>query len=104
MLKNKLLQDLKSIEAQIDSFTKQQLQTLDSLPETAELATAAWEADTHAGIVAIKNNLTLAAKNINKTLKKLDNGTYGLCEKCKKAIEQERLTVLPLAVTCIACI
>lgn len=36
-------------------------------------------------------------------LERLDHGTYGTCERCKKAIVLERLDALPYVRHCVAC-
>ena len=51
---------------------------------------------------ALMTQLETRYKNIQRALKKIADGTYGLCEICGKPIEQERLTVLPSARTDIA--
>ena len=40
---------------------------------------------------------------IENALKKFDNDTYGLCERCGQPIAIERLEVIPQAKLCIAC-
>ena len=40
---------------------------------------------------------------INGALARLDNGRYGLCQKCGRQIEAGRLQVVPYAVTCKGC-
>jgi len=40
---------------------------------------------------------------IENAFKRLDKGQYGLCGKCKKPIEEERLEVFPDTVTCVRC-
>ena len=40
---------------------------------------------------------------IENALKRMDKGQYGLCGKCKKPIEEERLEVFPDSVTCVRC-
>ena len=40
---------------------------------------------------------------IENTFKRLAKGQYGLCGKCKKPIEEDRLEVFPDAVTCVRC-
>lgn len=40
--------------------------------------------------------------NINLALKKIENGTYGICEVDGKEIESARLDAIPSARTCIA--
>jgi len=40
---------------------------------------------------------------IDEALRKLDEGTYGICEDCGEEISQERLDILPFAIYCIDC-
>ncbi len=40
---------------------------------------------------------------IERALVKLDNDTYGICERCMTAIPLARLSVLPTTGLCIAC-
>jgi RNA polymerase-binding transcription factor DksA len=40
--------------------------------------------------------------NIRRALRKIESGSYGTCEVCGNAIENERLEALPAARTCIA--
>jgi DnaK suppressor protein len=40
---------------------------------------------------------------INEALRRLDEGTYGLCKHCGKPITPMRLAALPQAVTCANC-
>jgi DnaK suppressor protein len=40
---------------------------------------------------------------IDASLRKLDNGIYGLCEHCKSPIEKKRLKALPSARYCLPC-
>ena len=49
---------------------------------------------------------TLAAATIQQirlALKKIDNGTYGTCTKCRSKIPLERLKALPYATSCAKC-
>lgn len=40
---------------------------------------------------------------IDKALRKIEEGTYGKCEKCNKNIDEERLETIPYAEFCINC-
>lgn len=40
---------------------------------------------------------------IEAALEKIENGSYGKCEKCGKPIPQGRLEVLPYATHCVPC-
>ena len=42
-------------------------------------------------------------KKIEKALKKIENGTYGICEVCGSEIDEKRLMARPEATLCIDC-
>lgn len=42
-------------------------------------------------------------RQIERSLEKLDRGTYGLCEDCNEPIASRRLSALPFAIRCTAC-
>ena len=51
--------------------------------------------------VGIEGHLEDKLNEINEALSRIKEGNYGICEKCKKEIEQERLKANPSAKTCI---
>lgn len=51
----------------------------------------------------LKTNEINILQDIDNALKNIDEGTYGLCSKCGKEIENERLDVLPYVDTCKHC-
>lgn len=51
---------------------------------------------------ALEGHLT-AAIQLNAALGRVDDGTYGICRKCREPISQTRLEALPAAVLCIDC-
>jgi len=67
------------------------------------LETAADEVEEYSTLLPIEHNLELRLQNINDALKKLKTGGYGICEKCKKQISEERLKVNPEAKLCMNC-
>ncbi len=72
--------------------------------EVSELGTESWEADVHAKLVLVKNNLNKMYLRVGYCLKMIKDGTYGSCEKCGKAISLDRLKALPTATYCSLCI
>jgi DnaK suppressor protein len=42
-------------------------------------------------------------KKIEKALRKIEEGTYGICENCGACIKYERLKLRPVAELCIKC-
>ena len=47
----------------------------------------------------------LAAKleSVRRAIEKLDEGTYGICDRCGTSIPDERLTARPSSVRCVRC-
>lgn len=52
---------------------------------------------------AIENGMQGELDQVESAMRKLENGTYGYCERCGKEIPKERLQVLPSALYCIQC-
>ena len=48
---------------------------------------------------ALSDRLELRLKEVNDALKRMDDGTYGICETCQKEIPLERLKANPAAKT-----
>ncbi len=42
-------------------------------------------------------------KKIEQALERIENGTFGLCERCGEEISPERLTARPVTTYCINC-
>ena len=41
--------------------------------------------------------------HLNESLRRIKNGTYGICRKCKREIPRARLEAVPHATQCIRC-
>lgn len=48
---------------------------------------------------ALSDRLELRLKEVNEALERMESGTYGMCEACKKPIDIERLKANPAAKT-----
>ena len=53
--------------------------------------------------LALEKKLRNTLAEIDYALEKYETGTYGLCDSCGQAIEQERLEALPQANLCLRC-
>jgi RNA polymerase-binding transcription factor DksA len=49
---------------------------------------------------ALVNELEQRLMEVDTALEKIENGKYGLCEKCGEKIEEDRLSANPAAKTC----
>jgi len=67
--------------------------------EYADAGTATFERERD---LSLENNVRDLLQKIEKALTRMDEGTYGLCERCGKPIEKARLKALPYANLCIA--
>jgi len=53
--------------------------------------------------LSLEYSLELKLKDVNMALEKMEKGGYGICEKCGKKIDEERLLACPEAKTCLKC-
>ncbi len=51
----------------------------------------------------LRNREMLLIKKIDEALKRIDEGTFGVCTACENDIEIKRLEARPTATLCIAC-
>ena len=70
---------------------------------SAALEKAADEVEEYSTLLPIEYNLELKLKNIDLALEKIKRGKYGMCEKCRKEIDEKRLKVCPEARLCLKC-
>ena|SRR5713101_1705472 len=54
-------------------------------------------------VLSLLDNSRDLVEQVDIALEKIDQGTYGICASCGKAIEAARLKALPHATLCIAC-
>lgn len=107
--KNKLEEELNQVIKELRSLGIQNLE-VDSdwiaTPETGnagnepDLNDAADEAEDWAERRATLSVLETRFNNIKLALKKIEDGTYGICEISGEPIEEDRLAVNPAARTC----
>jgi len=69
---------------------------LDDEPADAGTATFEREKD-----LSIENNVRDLLHKIDRALKRMDDGTYGICDICGKPIEKARVKALPYVDLCI---
>jgi len=75
----------------------------------SEMDTVLDEGDKALSDLAEETGLTLVdlrrdtLEKIDQALKKLEEGTYGICEDCGNDISEQRLKALPFAIHCVEC-
>ena len=66
--------------------------------ESADAGTATFEREKD---LSIENNVRDLLQKIERALKRLDEGAYGICDICGKPIEKARVKALPYVDLCI---
>ena len=75
-----------------------ELSSYDNHP--GDLGTETFEAEKN---FSFRNNDKFIIAEVDEALRKIKNGTYGLCEHCGKEITEERLDIIPYTRLCISC-
>src|SRR4029453_16982799 len=66
--------------------------------ESADAGTATFEREKD---LSIEQNVRDLLDKIDRALKRVDEGTFGVCERCGKPIEKARVKALPYVSLCI---
>jgi RNA polymerase-binding transcription factor DksA len=53
--------------------------------------------------LALRKRVLAKIASLEDAMKSLEEGLYGICERCGKPIEQERLEILPETTLCVSC-
>jgi DnaK suppressor protein len=72
----------------------------DDLPDEMDLATAEY----NQGLVfRLRDRERYLLSKVNKALKKIEKGDFGICEECEEPIALPRLKARPVTTLCIRC-
>lgn len=97
------------LEAQKLSHRKSDLEKEDPFKDPARLTdnaaadTDAAEQFGHHNVEGLKKEIDRKLIQIRKALSRIRIGKYGICEKCGRMIDTDRLMVFPEATVCIKC-
>lgn len=70
---------------------------------SGDSAEQAQERENDEVVDAIGNETALSIKVIQAALGRIEEGTYGVCERCGDAIGEARLQAVPEATQCVSC-
>jgi len=68
--------------------------------DPADSGSASFERET---AQSLSNHARRLLTQIDEALRRMDAGTYGVCERCGERIEPERLEAIPYATLCLEC-
>jgi len=61
------------------------------------------EVATYSDNLSLEESLESTLHDIEKAIKNIDAGTYGICSYCKKPIDEKRLLARPASSACVSC-
>lgn len=107
-IKKQLEKNKRWLEKELNSFAKKNKQVKgDFKAEYPDYGTKsdenAQEVAAYQDHLSLEGDLEIQLKEINQALRKIEKGQYGICENCKKPINEERLKFIPQAKFCIEC-
>jgi len=113
-LEQRLIKEKESIEKELERFAKKDEKVKgdwDTVFPTfnggesgsGALEKAADEVEEYSTLLSIEYALEKKLRDVNLALDKMKKGTYGICENCKKEIDEERLKAYPEARNCNNC-
>lgn len=100
--KDEILDEIKHIDA--DTLKKSQKEASGDISgyayHMADVATDTYDREFSLGIASNGRKLLY---ELDDALKRVDEGTFGICEDCKVLISKSRLKAVPYARLCIKC-
>jgi len=107
-IKGKLLADKERIVKQLEEMTQEKTFNKDKV-QTKWQDVGDKDEDNAIEVADFQDSISLERgleenlERIEKALAQIEEGTYGICEACGKAIEADRLIALPQATQCMSC-
>ena len=107
-IKELLLAEQIKLQAELAKFTNKNPHTPDDFDATFpeygdEDDDNAREVADYATNKSLEISLENTLRDITKSLKRLDEGTYGVCKYCDKPIDEKRLRARPTSGSCVDC-
>ena len=96
--RKRLIEELERLN--VNGGTKDERQKSGTYGNREEAADATTELERR---IALENQIRGSLVEVGRALRKLGEGTYGICDNCGQPIESARLEALPQAARCMAC-
>jgi DnaK suppressor protein len=72
----------------------------DGIPDSGDVAAYSYSKEV---LMGLGENERTKLRLVEEALTKIDEGTYGVCERCEEAIPVKRLELLPFTRYCVQC-
>jgi RNA polymerase-binding protein DksA len=98
MLRQRLEERLRASRQELEEIEERLQDKGDYSPGTGDPLVVRWELD-----LALKTRVENRIEQLEEALDRLHEGTYGVCRRCGRDIDVERLEALPQTDICINC-
>ncbi|MFO7166697.1 MAG: TraR/DksA C4-type zinc finger protein [Chloroflexota bacterium] len=102
-IRKRLEDERADLQAQIDALEVENQSQQDDYGVGNHLADDASELFLRERNLALRGNAEELIAQIDAALKRIEDGTYGICARCGQPIAPERLEALPYVTLCITC-
>lgn len=109
-MKEKLEAERERVIGELDKLGTRDLKAVDKKEWDAryvdvgsDTADNAYEVDQFATNKSIELALEKSLRDVEKALKRIEDGSYGICKYCDQEISEPRLNARPDSSSCIAC-
>ena len=107
-IKKKLEEKKKQLEQELGSFTTKDENIPDNyrsnFPQFGDDEDEnASEVAAYSDNLSLEHTLEKQLRDVNKALKQIADGTYGVCKHCGNEIEEGRLMARPVSTSCVSC-
>jgi DnaK suppressor protein len=98
----KMLEDSKTslLESAKKTLVEESNFDTDDLPDEIDLASSEYA---QSMVFRLRDREKFLLKKIEKALARIEDGTFGVCERCEEDIAQKRLEARPVTTLCIRC-
>ena len=98
----KMLEDSKTalLESAKKTLMEESNFDTDDLPDEIDLASSEYA---QSMVFRLRDREKFLLKKIEKALLRIDDGTFGVCERCEEPISPKRLEARPVTTLCIRC-
>ena len=99
--RQRMLRQIRTIDAGQDQELSESLSEISDYDDhPADVATETFEREKDR---ALRENARETLERVDAALRKMDTGTYGLCDICGQTIPAGRLDAVPYATLCVKC-
>ena len=102
-IKTSLLSHLENLDEELAELTAVPRDPVTAVSFGKRIGDGTTEAIDRMTKVGTAEQLAVIRDDVMRALEKIEEGTYGLCDRCGAVIPEERLEARPWSVLCVSC-